>query len=365
MKAKTCFALAIAAGCATVASANPEKQILNGYQAAPTDAIGHIYYNVATGELIKTSGGQARDASNPIWVNEQYDQCGYAEWYYFPIRDSATGEDTHWMDWGDIADNSVIDCFTMLYFTQVPDAGEDGEDGFSVELSFFDGADWCCTISSGMAPYLTWEITDIPGSASGGAAWLITIDFATAGTPENYFEVGDADGVDQSGNGLNSGYGSGIDVDGLGNGADFAYGFAFNHPETMLSGVTGCGLAVPPEAVEPNSLGSEDVMALFIGGWDTIDGFYWFGGLDCAAGSGFLWGPWADYYLGLYGGGEVDPCPSIADFNNDDVLDFFDVQIFLGLFSAHDQLADLVDDNVWDFFDVQTFLGAFSAGCNP
>ena len=52
-----------------------------------------------------------------------------------------------------------------------------------------------------------------------------------------------------------------------------------------------------------------------------------------------------------------------ADTNNDNVLDFFDVQTFLGWFSAHDDRADFVDDNVFDFFDVQAFLGEFSAGC--
>ncbi|GAB4386641.1 MAG: hypothetical protein Kow0022_16230 [Phycisphaerales bacterium] len=52
-----------------------------------------------------------------------------------------------------------------------------------------------------------------------------------------------------------------------------------------------------------------------------------------------------------------------ADTNGDGTLDFFDVQTFLGWFSAHDQRADFVDDDMFDFFDVQAFLGEFSAGC--
>ncbi|KAA0213372.1 MAG: hypothetical protein DYG94_12550 [Leptolyngbya sp. PLA3] len=56
-----------------------------------------------------------------------------------------------------------------------------------------------------------------------------------------------------------------------------------------------------------------------------------------------------------------EDCP--ADWNGDGNLDFFDVQGFLGAFSAGDQQADFVDDDQFNFFDVQTFLAAFSAGC--
>lgn len=355
--------LAAAAICVAPASAHPEKQILNGYRVASTDIIKHIYFNAATGELIRTRPGGARDDANPVWINEQYDQCGLGEWVYYPIRDSATGEDTHWLDWGDIADNSVIDCFTMLYYTEVPDAEEDGEDGFRINLSFVDGADWCCELYCTALPYLTWEIDGVPGSASGGAAWLITIDFSTAGTPEHYFEVGDSDGVDDSGNGLYSG-GLGRDVDGLNNGADFGYGCAFDHPATLIAGASGCGLVVPPGATEPNALGSEDVMALFIGGWDTLDGFYWFGGSDCSGGADYNWNPWADYYLGLYSpNAPPSGCHECGDCTADGVLDFFDVQLFLNYFAAHDPEADMNSDGVWDFFDVQVYLGFFSIGC--
>ena len=63
----------------------------------------------------------------------------------------------------------------------------------------------------------------------------------------------------------------------------------------------------------------------------------------------------------LYKWSVATPCR--ADTNGDNTLDFFDVQTFLGWFSAHDQRADFIDDDVFDFFDVQAFLGEFSAGC--
>jgi hypothetical protein len=361
MKMKTCLALAIAAGCSSVASANPEKITLNNQVRMSADNIGYIYYDVATGEMIKTSPNQNRAFDNhAIWDNVIFNQClPLNEWYYFPIRDSATGEDTWWMDWGDIAENSVIDTMTILYATSVADAGEDGEDGFEMDITFFDGID-IGQINSTLYPYLVYTVTDIPGSASPDlTGWIITINLAGGGE----FEVGDADGIDDSGNGFNSGYGAigdDIDIDGDG-GADFAYGIYFRHPTGELLGNTGAGLVVPPETTFPNSLGDDDVMALFnTQDWTNPEGFYWFGGYDCYGGAGG-WTPWASYFLGLYGGGGGDPCQ--ADMNDDGELNFFDVQLFLSLFSASDPDADVNNDGLWNFFDVQIWLGLFSAGC--
>ncbi|KAA0214307.1 MAG: hypothetical protein DYG94_07690 [Leptolyngbya sp. PLA3] len=53
----------------------------------------------------------------------------------------------------------------------------------------------------------------------------------------------------------------------------------------------------------------------------------------------------------------------VADWNHDDVLDFFDVAAFLDDFAAQDPVADLTDDGTFDFFDVSAFLAAFSTGC--
>ncbi|KAA0215364.1 MAG: hypothetical protein DYG94_04235 [Leptolyngbya sp. PLA3] len=53
-----------------------------------------------------------------------------------------------------------------------------------------------------------------------------------------------------------------------------------------------------------------------------------------------------------------------ADWNGDGNLNFFDVQGFLGDFSAHDAAADLVADGQFNFFDVQVYLSLFSAGCS-
>ena len=57
----------------------------------------------------------------------------------------------------------------------------------------------------------------------------------------------------------------------------------------------------------------------------------------------------------------VNDC--VADLNNDGMLDFFDVQAFLNLFSGGDLAADFNNDQTLDFFDVLAFLQEFSAGC--
>ena len=319
-------------------------------QGMTSDQIGYIYYNMTTGEMIRTGPGTVRGLGDPVWVNEANDQCGCGEWFFQPLRDSATGEDTGWMDWGDIQPNSVIDTMTLLYATSVFDANEQGAEDFGYNISFFDGVD-TDQIKGGLDPYIVYLIRNIPGSASGIAAWLITIDLAGGGE----FEIGDTDGIDDSGNGNNSG-GLGADVDGDGL-ADFAYGYKFKHPSDITSGVSGPALAGP----DPRATGDVDLAALFLNGnWNDFDSFFNFGGQDCSLGCGFQWVPWASAWIGLYANTTVC-CP--FDLQCDGILDFFDVQIYLQWFADEDPRADMNADGVLDCFDVQIYLGGFSAGC--
>ncbi|MBX3322034.1 MAG: hypothetical protein KF757_03485 [Phycisphaeraceae bacterium] len=64
---------------------------------------------------------------------------------------------------------------------------------------------------------------------------------------------------------------------------------------------------------------------------------------------------------GVVGLAILNPCQ--VDMNVDGVLDFFDVQVYLNLYSRGSPLADLNNDGIFDFFDVQMFLGLYSAGC--
>lgn len=53
----------------------------------------------------------------------------------------------------------------------------------------------------------------------------------------------------------------------------------------------------------------------------------------------------------------------LADWNDDGVLDFFDVVGYLGDFADELPAADLTNDGQFTFFDVSTYLASFSAGC--
>jgi hypothetical protein len=54
-------------------------------------------------------------------------------------------------------------------------------------------------------------------------------------------------------------------------------------------------------------------------------------------------------------------CP--ADFNRDQVVDFFDYLDFVAALDAEDISADFNGDQVVDFFDYLDFAAAFDAGC--
>lgn len=52
-----------------------------------------------------------------------------------------------------------------------------------------------------------------------------------------------------------------------------------------------------------------------------------------------------------------------ADFNEDGLLDFFDISAFLTAYGSSNPIADLNNDAVLDFFDISAFLTAYGAGC--
>ncbi|MEM9373014.1 MAG: GC-type dockerin domain-anchored protein [Planctomycetota bacterium] len=54
-------------------------------------------------------------------------------------------------------------------------------------------------------------------------------------------------------------------------------------------------------------------------------------------------------------------CP--ADLDLDGQLNFFDIARFLQAFAEHSPWANLNEDTLVDFDDVQMFLGLFTAGC--
>jgi probable HAF family extracellular repeat protein len=60
----------------------------------------------------------------------------------------------------------------------------------------------------------------------------------------------------------------------------------------------------------------------------------------------------------------LTPVPCTADFNHDDIVDFFDYLDFVAALDAEDASADFNGDNTVDFFDYLDFVQAFDAGCD-
>jgi hypothetical protein len=342
---RTAF-IAASAGVAvaSAAQAEPPAWLDHGPGIA-----GHVYVNAASGEVVLTRGGVGpRGQEASVWANDRSELCGLGGLSYALLRDSATKLDTWWLDWGDVESNSVVDSISFTYSTDVADPGGDGEDGFAIDLSFFDGVD-VAQIPDGLEPFIVYSISGLPGGASGAATWLVTLDLA--GGIE--FEIGDSDGVDNSGNGFHSvGDGQDLDGDGL---SDFAFGFNVKHP-LIGAAQTSLGMIGPSDEAP----GDVDQSAWFAGSWSSFQRFWDFGGVQCSD-DPFLRRPWSTAYIVLYGP-IVDPNCEV-DTNDDGTLDFFDIQVWLGWFSAHDPRADMNDDGVFDFFDAQVFLGLFSAGC--
>lgn len=53
----------------------------------------------------------------------------------------------------------------------------------------------------------------------------------------------------------------------------------------------------------------------------------------------------------------------LADFNNDNNVNFFDVSDFITAFNNQEPAADVNNDGLFNFFDVSDFISAFNAGC--
>lgn len=63
---------------------------------------------------------------------------------------------------------------------------------------------------------------------------------------------------------------------------------------------------------------------------------------------------------------EAQPCwyrPCPADLNDDGLLDFFDLQVYLNAYSATSGVADWNNDGLIDFFDLLGYISSFSDGC--
>jgi hypothetical protein len=300
----------------------------------------------------------------------------------------------------------------------------DGIPGLAGEWTWWDADNGRAAQGCMRLPLISFRLIDLPGNIFGEGemtSYSIDVDLASSFSSSLTFEIGDSDGdlqgaafgnnnIDVDSDGTPDGVSvanadrnfdglpdSDLDGDGL---FDWAWTVRFYQPGTadldgdgVIDGdfadsfqTIGINFGAPDGTLindggspptwswdidlsnsDPGT-GQEDRFAIFAPPDTNGDVLYafgsWFGGLECSSaplpdGPGYT--PAAMFEHRLFGptGTHID----CGDFNQDGVLNFFDVSLFIQLFQNQDPLADMNNDGQWDFFDVSQFVQEFSAGC--
>jgi hypothetical protein len=409
------LALALTAGAALAQPDTPSPIEREGANINP-EHIAHIYYNLVTGEKIATrlsDDFRPADGSNSseVWMTGGNPCGGFGSTGSALVLDDPFGElgdpavGNTVLDWGDIAQDSVVDCLQIDWFSFVQDTDTDsdglgdGVEGFAATWAFYDGDNGLnsCLTRQGL---IAFTFFGLAGSYDGTlAGYNLTVDLAGTFSSSIAFEIGDSDSdpqgaavhnplqfisdFDSDGNPDGD-----LDSDGL---ADFSYSLNFVQPGTididnadadsdtttgidgdpLNQGVAAFSIAAPfGTAVDNgdgtwsidtstyfgiNADGAEDVYDLF-----DSSGFYIgphnAGGFNCDTST-----PFAQMSMIMYNTTTGLCCP--VDLNCDAVIDIFDVFVFLEDFNSGSLNADWTGDGTLDIFDVFAFLDAFNAGC--
>lgn len=409
------------------------------YDNARVREVAHIYYNLASGERVVTLAGDGQTVGSdtgtsvPIWSAGVGNTCGsvggYTTSYFFAVDNpGSTSLSTNIavLDHGDIALDTVVDCFQINWVLAHPDTDTDlnsigdGVPGLAGEWTIWDADNGRAENQSTRLPLLEVRFDNLPGNiAAPGflSGYTANIDLVAFGTATDLtFEIGDSDGDCNVAAFCNSSvdYGDGTfgpiaggdrDNDGLldsdldGDGLfDWAWSVRFYQPGTVDLDGDGSIDGVPAPSDQDTigvSLGAPEGMAVQIGpgDWDWVidtsaaaagtgsedhlaiyaplgpngelihaqdigGNFACEGGLIGDGGMGYT--PYASLQVVLYGANVDPPFCGSADLNNDGMLDFFDVSLFLQQFNAG---GDYNGDGATDFFDVSAFLQDFNAGC--
>lgn len=340
--------------------------------------------------------------------------AGYTNSFFFAVDDPGTSSlstGVTLLDYGDIEKDTVVDCVSINWVVAHPDVDSnfdsigDGVEELAGEWTVWDAENGRAINASTRLPLVNFLFFNLPGNiASPGflSGYSADVDLVGFGSASDLsFEIGDSDGDCQSAAFCNNDiYNDGsnvsvsnadrdfdslpdsdLDGDGL---FDFGWTVRFYQPGigNDFDSDLDTGSAAPTSAdtigitfgfpvggsamgnvidIDPGvsnaGTGAEDRFALFAPDGSYAGGFN-FGGFQCpdidtpfipAAVFAFeMWGP----------GSDIDECP--ADLNGDGLLDFFDVSMFLGDFSAG---GDYNGDGNTDFFDVSEFLMDYNAGC--
>lgn len=441
MKAKNALSLLLAAGVVTpaIADVTPEMS-RKGFESGAV-LMGHIYVNLATGEKIATRLTDGRvptsRGSEPVevWMNDNDVPCADVDAVLYTIGfvgihdDPGAGanddELSTFLNWGDIAADTVIDAIQVTTYAWHPDVDLDGDgladgvEGLACVWSFYEGDNGfnSCDTRLGLVGVGLINIGGYLGAQPPTTieGYIYTIDLVGFAGDDLSFEFGDTDG-DTQGAAVHNAFANAngeldLDADGL---VDFAYGIQYFQPGVLQDdqgnpigdpnnrartftglsaprGTATCGPRPGNFTIDASfSAGSEDAFDLLIdpfGDGSAIHaGTFWYGGFTCDRdgdlicegnqnGSAAPNGPndyraWAGMFMGLYGGTSA-PVVCRADLfpvaGGDGVLNFFDLSTFLGYYNTQNPLADFFPvaggDGLFNFFDISTYIAEFNAGC--
>ena len=330
------------------------------------------------------------------------------------------------LDYGDILTDSVVDMVHIDWVTGHDDVDANSDDigdgvvGLAGQWTYWDTDNGRQAEECMRLPLISFTFIDLPGNIFGAGSltgYTADVDLAGSFSSSLTFEIGDSDGVstatvfhgdvDTNGDGIGDGVpiaqadrnfdslpDADLDGDGL---FDWAWTVRFFQPGTDIDGdgipdgdpadsmhAIGVSFAAPDGTAIDNGdgtwtwdidsttadagTGEEDRFVLYTApnsnGEILYAGGFFFGGFKCEGtprpdGPGYT--PLAMFEHQLIGPGAIQV--DCGDYNGDGAINFFDVSLFLQLFSAEDPSTDLNGDGAFNFFDVSAFLVIIAAGC--
>jgi hypothetical protein len=387
-------ALAGMAG-AVFAADGPREWERGQIQAAD---IGHIYYNIVTGEKVLTLTAEgvrpASSGSEEVWIADNRIPCaaygqtnGHIAVFDDPAQTTSAAIGAFFKDWGEIQPDTVIDCVGISWTTAHADTDTnsdgfgDGVRGFGSRWYWFD-ADVPNNWSGSPERLIDFTLYDLPGDLEplDGVAttYFATLDLASSFSSSMSFEFLDTDFDPQDAAVHNPGvFNRDFDSDTLPDGdsnqnglGEFSYVQRFYQPgttdfdgDTLPDGnpanqaIAGVSLVAPsgpavqrpdgswaidPVAPPPAAQGLTDFYEVYTdvngdGYWEPV-GTFWSGGISCDANGDGTTGdtrPYAQFYHKLYGPrAAVNAC-------------------------IPDVFPPPNGDGVLNFFDVSYYLGRF------
>jgi hypothetical protein len=343
--------------------------------------------------------------------------------------------DSEWIlyDWGDIPMNTVVDCVQVHWVTDHADSDTnsdglaDGVAGLAGTWAYLDAMNGRPDLMVCLAlPIISFNLYSLPGEypedSAEVAMWTADIDLGGDFEHSMTFEIGDTDSdpqgadfhyprLDLSDVDSNSIPDIDTNQDGL---ADWGWSVHFVRPGTAdvdnadgdsdwstgidgqfaLDSLIGVNIASPtPGHAEfdsasdiwqwvsdgPTAGKTHDAFTIGISdnpvgnGLISLDGPFFFGGLNCTPGQSDGYTPAAHFQTVLYAPSLCPPCP--ADFagsidgSPDGILNFQDISAFLALYVSENSRADLagnpngIPDGLFNFADISAYLMLYAAGC--